>query len=65
MTHKMLGSWLLASGNTVEVLVTIGAGDVPALLSIRCEWDRIPPSPEDVAQYKRKVQPQIAGLLAP
>jgi len=65
MTHKTLGRWEMASGNVVVVVVTIGAGDVPAVLSLRCEWLRYPPSREDIAEYKRRVQPAIGGLLAP
>jgi len=64
MTHKKLGNWTLASGNTVEVVITIGAGDVPKVLSVRAEW-AWHPSPGDIAEYRQKVQPAIAGLLVP
>jgi len=64
MMQKTLGSWALASGNTVEVVVTIGAGDGPVLLAARCEWARWPPSSEDVAEYLHRVQREIAERLA-
>ena len=59
-----LGRWVLKSGNVVEVVVTTGPGDKPALLDMRCEWARWPPSSEDVAEYRRRVQPAIAEALA-
>jgi hypothetical protein len=64
MTQKTLGSWTLASGNVVEVVATIGAGDTPTLLSARCEWASYPPSAQDVAEYMRVVQPNIGEALA-
>jgi hypothetical protein len=59
-----LGCWVLKSGNVVEVVVTTGAGDKPALLDMRCEWARWPPSSEDVAEYLHRVQREIAERLA-
>jgi hypothetical protein len=59
-----LGHWQLASGNVVEVVVTIGAGDKPTPLDARCEWESFPPSPEDVAEYLAWVQPAIGEALA-
>jgi broad specificity phosphatase PhoE len=64
MTLKTLGSWTLASGNTLEVVATIGAGDKPALLDLRCEWDRFPPSAKDVLEYQQRVQRAIGEALA-
>ena len=59
-----LGTWPLASGNVVELVAAIAAGDTPTLLSARCEWSRFPPSSEDVAEYRRRVQREIAERLA-
>ena len=64
MTQKTLGTWTLASGNTLELVATIMAGDTPTLLSARCEWGTYPPSSEDVAEYLHRVQPAIAALAA-
>ena len=64
MTLKTLGCWHLASGNELELVATIAAGDKPALLDIRCEWATYPPSAEDVAEYQRGVQPALGEALA-
>lgn len=63
MKRKTLGCWAMASGNVAEVLATIGGGDFPRVLSVRCEW-AWRPSAGDVAEYRREVQPQLAALLA-
>jgi len=61
---KKLGRWALASGNALEVVLTIGAGDAPTLLDARCEWSCYPPSPEDVTEYLARVQPAIGEAFA-
>ena len=58
MKHLLLGSWVLPSGNTVEALLDIAAGDVPSY-SARCEWQDFPPSEKDAEHYRQHIAPEV------
>ena len=65
---KYLGSWILPSGNSVDVyLLPHRPGDPPGLRHVGLRWDE-PPSPswpsEDFEYYQRVIVPALAAALS-
>jgi hypothetical protein len=57
---RLVGSWALRSGNTVDAYL-VGGLDGPGAL--RCEWDRYPLTPDEAAEWTARVRPAIVVKL--
>lgn len=49
-----------SSGNCVEVYIVEVA---PKVFDAACEWDNFPPTPRDVAEYQKLVQPRFESAM--
>ena len=63
MRRLVLGTWTLPSGNSVDVVLLVLPGDVPAY-DLRCEWDRWPLTEREIEDYQRLVAPELYQALA-
>ncbi len=61
MTGFPLGAWDLPSGNRVKVSLANGNGT--GLRTVRCAWDRFPPSKRDQCYYCDVIAPEIFHRL--
>jgi hypothetical protein len=59
----LLGTWTLPSGNSLDAVLLVLAGDVPAY-DLRCEWDRWPLSEREIEDYREHVAPEVYEACA-
>jgi hypothetical protein len=57
---RLVGTWELRSGNSVDAYL-VGGRD--ALGALRCEWDRYPLMPDEAAEWTARVRPAIITKL--
>ena len=62
MTGFPIGTWDFPSGNRVSV--SLDQENCSGVRSLRCEWDRFPPSKRDQRYYRETVAPEIMGRLS-
>ena len=60
MRDFLLGSWDCPSGNSVDVYLTESVDD---LRMMKCLWDDLPLSAEDVQYYQETVMPEVTAKM--